>query len=43
MAVPFCLPLNLMIHQGLAHIGKKDKKEKSKETFFLRYSTILDL
>ena len=29
---PFCIPLTLGIHQGLAHVGQDDKDEDSNET-----------
>lgn len=29
---PFCIPLALGIHQGLAHVGQDDKEEKSNQT-----------
>jgi hypothetical protein len=32
MVSPYCLPLALAVHQGLVHIGEKDKLENSKET-----------
>lgn len=36
MAAPFCIPLALGIHQGLVHVGEKDKTEKSRETLGTR-------
>jgi hypothetical protein len=36
MAAPFCLPLALKIHQGLAHVGEDDKEEKTPETLATR-------
>ena len=36
MVSPFCLPLSLNIHQGLAHVGEGNKGEKSKETMGTR-------
>ena len=36
MASPFCIPLALGIHQGLVHVGEKDKAEESEETLGTR-------
>jgi len=33
---PFCLPLALKIHQGLAHVGEEKREDKSKETMGTR-------
>jgi hypothetical protein len=33
---PFCIPLALGIHQGLAHVGEDDEEEKSNETLSKR-------
>jgi hypothetical protein len=33
---PFCIPLDLRIHQGLVHVGEKNKTENDRETLGTR-------
>jgi len=33
---PFCIPLDLRIHQGLVHVGENNKTENDRETLGIR-------
>lgn len=36
LASPFCIPLDLRIHQGLVHVGENNKTENDRETLGTR-------